>query len=437
MCAAAARCTSGRSDGDRDRRRGCRGGRAQRARRGQPARRRRLGGRRPGGDRPHRRGGPLGRDPAVTAASVDRFAAGDGEAWLRMYAQWLATGGDLLDALFTPFPPVRPAVALLRRLRVADALRLARRFLLPVRVLGDAQRIPDALAARLAKRGGRIVTEARVDRVVVGRGRALGVRSADGRFWRASRAVLADVAAPVLYRDLVEPAHLPPRLLADLDRFRWDYATLKVDWALSAPVPWRAATVAGAGTVHLGGDQADLTRYAAALAAGQVPERPFVLLGQMTTADASRSPAGTESMWGYTHLPRRDEWPAGEIDAHVARTERAVEECAPGFGALVVGRHVAGPQELWAENPSLVGGAINGGTAAPYQQLLFRPVPGLGRADTPIDRLYLASSSAHPGGGMHGAPGANAARAALARHRAVSGGVYGAGVRLAHRRLYA
>ncbi len=429
----------------------------------------------------------LDRDPAVTAASVDRFAAGDGEAWLRMYAQWLATGGDLLDALFTPFPPVRPAVALLRRLRVADALRLARRFLLPVRVLGDelfagegakllltglalhtdlapdeaggaafgwllamvgqqygfpvpvggAQRIPDALAARLAKRGGRIVTEARVDRVVVGRGRALGVRSADGPFWRASRAVLADVAAPVLYRDLVEPAHLPPRLLADLDRFRWDYATLKVDWALSAPVPWRAATVAGAGTVHLGGDQADLTRYAAALAAGQVPERPFVLLGQMTTADASRSPAGTESMWGYTHLPRRDEWPAGEIDAHVARTERAVEECAPGFGALVVGRHVAGPQELWAENPSLVGGAINGGTAAPYQQLLFRPVPGLGRADTPIDRLYLASSSAHPGGGMHGAPGANAARAALARHRAVSGGVYGAGVRLAHRRLYA
>ena len=66
-------------------------------------------------------------------------------------------------------------------------------------------------------------------------------------------------------------------------------------------------------------------------------------------------------------------------------------------------------------NPSLVDGAINAGTAAIHQQLVFRPVPGLGRADTPVDRLYLAGASAHPGGGVHGAAGANAARAALAR----------------------
>jgi phytoene dehydrogenase-like protein len=249
--------------------------------------------------------------------------------------------------------------------------------------------------------------------------------------------VVADVVAPVLYRELVGPAVLPSRLLTDLDRFRWDFATLKVDWALSAPVPWRAAAVAGAGTVHLGGDLDHLARYAADLASSRVPGRPYVLLGQMTTADPSRSPAGTESMWGYTHLPRRDTWPADEIEAQVARVERAVEECAPGFGALVVARHVAGPQEIWAENPSLVGGAINGGTAAPYQQLVFRPVPGLGRADTPIDRLYLASASAHPGGGVHGGPGANAARAALARDRAVSGGAYAAAIRLVHRHVYA
>ncbi len=66
-------------------------------------------------------------------------------------------------------------------------------------------------------------------------------------------------------------------------------------------------------------------------------------------------------------------------------------------------------------NPSLSAGAINGGTAQLHQQLVFRPVPGLSGAATPIDRLYLASSSAHPGGGVHGGPGANGARAALAR----------------------
>jgi phytoene dehydrogenase-like protein len=141
-------------------------------------------------------------------------------------------------------------------------------------------------------------------------------------------------------------------------------------------------------------------------------------------------------MWGYTHLPRRQMWPADEVAAHVERVEAVVEEHAPGFRGLIVGRHVAGPEQLTAENPSLVGGALAGGTAAPYQQLIFRPGPGLGRADTPVDRLYLASSSAHPGGGVHGAPGANAARAALARDRALTGDLYAAAIRTAHRALY-
>ena len=83
----------------------------------------------------------------------------------------------------------------------------------------------------------------------------------------------------------------------------------------------------------------------------------------------------------------------------MARMEEVLEEHAPGFGALVVGRHVAGPADLEEQNPSLVGGALGGGTAAAYQQLFLRPMPGLGRADTPVDRLFLASASAHPGGG--------------------------------------
>jgi phytoene dehydrogenase-like protein len=96
-------------------------------------------------------------------------------------------------------------------------------------------------------------------------------------------------------------------------------------------------------------------------------------------------------------------------------------------------RAVAGPADLQARNPSLVEGAINAGTAAIHQQLVFRPVPGLARADTPVDRLFLAGASAHPGGGVHGAPGANAARAALARDGWTGGlyqGVVSAGTRL-------
>src|SRR5688500_13716251 len=93
--------------------------------------------------------------------------------------------------------------------------------------------------------------------------------------------------------------------------------------------------------------------------------------------------------------------------------EEQIEALAPGFRALIRGRHVLSPAGLQARNRSLVGGATNGGTAQLHQQLVFRPVPGLARAETPVAGLYLGSSSAHPGGGVHGACGANAARAAL------------------------
>jgi phytoene dehydrogenase-like protein len=97
--------------------------------------------------------------------------------------------------------------------------------------------------------------------------------------------------------------------------------------------------------------------------------------------------------------------------------EDEVEAHAPGFRRLIVGRSVLGPHELQARNRNLVGGAINGGTAKFHQQLVFRPVPGSGRPETPIDGLLLASASAHPGGGVHGAPGAIAATALLRRRR--------------------
>ncbi|WP_320068031.1 NAD(P)/FAD-dependent oxidoreductase [Micromonospora sp. RTGN7] len=428
----------------------------------------------------------LNRDLDATAASLEAFAPADGERWRNAYADWLDIAGPMLDTITTPFPPVRGGAGLLRRLRIGGALRLARRLVVPVRKLGDelfdgeggtlllagcalhtdlapedagsgvygwllamlgqqvgwpvpvggAQKITDALVDRLAARGGRIRYGARVERVLTARGRAMGVRAIGGTTWRARRAVLADVPAPALYLDLVGAAALPPRLVEDLAHFRWDGSTLKVDWALSGPVPWTNPAVAGAGTVHLGADLGGLTTYAAELARGEIPRDPFLLLGQMSVADPSHSPPGTESLWAYTHLPFRRHWRAEDVAGHVDRMEEVLEAAAPGFRSRVVGRYVAGPADLERGDPSLVGGALGGGTAAAYQQLFLRPIPGLGRADTPVDRLYLASASAHPGGGVHGAPGANAARAALARDRAVTGGLYAQMIGAAHRAVY-
>jgi len=136
----------------------------------------------------------------------------------------------------------------------------------------------------------------------------------------------------------------------------------------------------------------------------------------MATADPTRAPAGGESVWSYSHLPR------GVYDAETAsalakRMDEAIEAHAPGFHDRVVERWVQLPSDMESDDPSLVHGAINSGTAQLHQQLVFRPLPGLGRAETPIERLYLAGSSAHPGGGVHGAPGHIAAQAALNSQR--------------------
>ena len=419
----------------------------------------------------------LSRDLAQTAASVDSFGAGDGAAWTRIAAQWQHLNGPLIDALFTPLPPVRPAVRLLRALGPAEALRFARFAVLPVRRYaqeefagegaalllagnalhtnlstdapgsavfgwllamlgqdvgfpvpeGGAGRLTHALVSRLRARGGQLECSARVTGVVVRGGRAVGVHTADGQAISVRRAVLADVSAPALYLHLIGRDHLPLRLIDDLERFEWDDATVKVDWALSGPIPWTNPAVGEAGTVHLGagsGGMADLLTTGHQLSAGMIPAEPFLLLGQMTTTDPTRSPAGTESAWGYTHLPARPRGDAGgslvgdwsdpdERQQMVDRIEARLEIYAPGFRDRVLARHVQFPGDLQQADANLVSGAIGGGTSALHQQLVFRPTSSLGRPETFVAGLYLASASAHPGAGVHGACGANAARAAL------------------------
>ncbi|MFE0868165.1 phytoene desaturase family protein [Streptomyces rochei] len=420
----------------------------------------------------------LDRDVAVTAASLDAFAPGDGAAWDRLHEVWDRYRSDILDALFTPFPPVRAGARLALRLRGGGGLRLARTLVLPVRRLGEeefrgeggklllagnalhADLAPEAagsggfgwlmsmlgqtygfpapvggsgaltaaLVHRLQARGGSLRCGERVERIVVRDRRAVGVRTAGGETVDARRAVLADVSVPALYGDLVGPEHLPDQVVADLRRFQWDFATFKVDWALDGPVPWRCEDAARAGTVHLADGLDELTRFAAQIAMRQVPDRPFSLFGQMTTTDPVRSPSGTESAWAYTHVPhdiRADagdegitgSWDAKEQELMADRVERQVERFAPGFRSLIRARRILAPPTLQALNANLEGGAINGGTTAMHQQLVFRPVPGTGRPETPVTGLFLASAGAHPGGGVHGAPGANAARAALRRQR--------------------
>jgi phytoene dehydrogenase-like protein len=419
----------------------------------------------------------VSRDRDETAASLDAFAPGDGEAWLRLFELWERIGDGLLDAMVTPFPPVRAGARIALALERGERVRVLRTMLLPVRRLaeesfrgeggklllagnalhtdltadaalsgffgwllsclaqsigfpcpqGGGGELTRALVARLEARGGRVRCSAPVAKIVVRDGRAAGVRIEGGEEVRATRAVLADVSAPALYLRLIPRAHVPTHVLDDIRRFEWDKGTVKIDWALDGRIPWAAPDAARAPVVHAVASLDALAVQASQLARGFVPATPFLVLGQYAAADPSRCPPGKEVAWAYTHVPQdvrgdiggelSGRWDDRETDAFVERMEDQVEALAPGFRNLIRARHVQTPRTLEAANPNLVGGAVGGGTSQLHQQLMFRPIPGRGRPETCVPGLYLASASAHPGGGVHGAPGAIAARAALSADR--------------------
>jgi phytoene dehydrogenase-like protein len=420
----------------------------------------------------------LSLDRDETAASLERFAPGDGERWRAFYATWEQAGGPFMDALLRPFPPLRGSARLAAALGPRGLLRFTRFALLPVRRVaeerfrgegaawllsgnalhadltpdsaggglfgwvlcglgqehgfpvpeGGAGRLIDALVKRLRAHGGELACGAAVSRVIVRGGRAVGVRLRDGSEVSAARGVLASTIAPALFHELVGDQHLPRDFVEDLDGFQLDNGTVKVDWSLDGPIPWIAEEARRAGTLHVADGIDALTRTTAQLSRGVIPDEPFLVMGQYAAVDPTRMPAGREVAWAYTHVPQRvrgdagpdgltGSWDERETERFVARVEAEVERRAPGFQALIRRRHVFTPPTLEAANSNLRGGAVNQGTAQIHQQVVFRPLPGLARPTTPLRGLWLAGASAHPGGGVHGAAGMNAARAALAAWR--------------------
>jgi phytoene dehydrogenase-like protein len=253
-------------------------------------------------------------------------------------------------------------------------------------VRGGSQRLAEALADRLRTLGGSIRTSSPVESLP------------------DARLVLADVTPPELVR--IARGRLPDRYVRRLRRYRFGPGAFKLDWALDGPIPWRAPECARAGTVHVGGTLGEIAAWERSAWDLGEAEGPFVLLAQPSLFDDTRTPAGKHTAWAYSHLPN------GSGRDLTDEIEAQVERFAPGFRDLILERSVLDPTALEEHNRNLVGGDVAGG-ANTLRQLLFRPAPALMPYRTPVEGLYLCSSSTPPGGGVHGMCGYLAARAAL------------------------
>jgi len=246
---------------------------------------------------------------------------------------------------------------------------------------GGAQALPDALAQHLEDLGGRIEINHEITQLP----------EAD--------LILADITPRQLLR--IAGSQLPSRYCRRLERFRYGAGAFKIDYALSAPIPWAAAECSRAATVHIGGTLEEIVESERTFTS----DRPFVLLGQPSLFDPSRAPVGRHTAWAYCHVPN------GSAEDYTESIERQITRFAPDFRDCILARSVSSPAALERWNPNLIGGDFVGG-AMDFRQLLFRPTPSLYR--TPRSNLYLCGASTPPGGGVHGMAGYHAAMTALA-----------------------
>lgn len=255
--------------------------------------------------------------------------------------------------------------------------------------LGGSQAISDALIADLLAHGGRIELTHPISE--------LGELS-------AFKVKLFDTSASGLLR--IAGDAFPRLYKQQLNRFRFGDGAAKVDFVLDGPIPWDDPLVALTATVHLGGTRAEIAASEREVAKGRHPASPFVLVTQPESFDPGRNPGAHLAVSSYTHVPH-----GSTVD--VTETVIAqIERFAPGFRDRLVAVKGTSAAELSRENRNYVGGDFSGG-AVTLPQILARPIAAPDPWRTPAHGIYLCSSSAAPGPGVHGLPGWYAARSAL------------------------
>ncbi len=221
-----------------------------------------------------------------------------------------------------------------------------------------------------------------------------------------SRAVLFDVTPRQLA--VIAGDAVPPSYVNRLRRFRYGPGVFKIDWALDGPIPWRAEECKHSATVHVGGTIEEIANHEAAIWQGRATDRPFVLVAQQSLFDDTRAPRGQQTGWAYCHVPH------GSTEDMTGAIEQQIERFAPGFRERILARHTINTSAYESYNANFIGGDIAGG-ANTLRQVLARPFLRRDPYSTPNKRIYIASSSTPPGGGVHGMCGYWAAQSALRR----------------------
>ncbi len=287
-------------------------------------------------------------------------------------------------------------------------------------VKGGMGGLTQALAKAATDLGVEIRTEAEVAKILVENGTAVGVALTGGDEFRAHH-VASNVDCRLTFETFLDAKELPAEFAAEIARIDYSSASAKINVALAGLPNFTACpgTTAGPqhrGTVHLCPDQDYIERSYDEAKYGKASTSPVVECTIPSSVDATVAPPGQHLMsmfCQYAPYELRDGgWDEAAKNAFADRCFDVVEQHAPGFKASVIDRQVLSPVDI-ESTFNLTGGNIFQGAMSLNKLFMFRPAPGWANYRTPIKHLFLCGSAAHPGGGVMGAPGWNAAREML------------------------
>jgi phytoene dehydrogenase-like protein len=291
-------------------------------------------------------------------------------------------------------------------------------------VKGGMGGISQAMARAAEAAGAEIRTSAEVDRIAINAsGRAVGVALLDGSLVRAQRIV--SCAHPVTtYLSLVGEERLPGDVVRDVKRYRTRSGSVKLNVALSelpAFPSWDQQGDLHKGLVAVSPSVEYLERAWDDAKYGRMSEHPYVEVVFPTAHEPEGlAPKGKHLMLAFSQYGPYEladgSWDDGGRDEYAARVLKALGEFAPTLESLVEHLEVLTPKDI-EDRFGLIGGNIMQGELTPDQLFSFRPIPGHGDYRTPVAGMYLCGSGTHPGGGVMGVPGRNAASVILRDHK--------------------
>jgi len=283
--------------------------------------------------------------------------------------------------------------------------------------IGGMVTVTEALRKCVEAHNGKVLTGEDVDKILIKEGRAHGVRTSSGKIIEARKGVIASTEPKSLFLRLVPEEALDQSFRKKVSSFRYSKVTqVMIHAALDEWLDYRPEEARRAGLVQIGDSLDQISRAFNDCVIGRMPEHPFMTIDNTTLYDSSRAPNGKHILWDFVRAPvflRGKPWSEEDKEEFANRCIDRLSDYAPNAKRIILKRRVLSPQDIEKMNPNIVFGDPGGGKATMDQSLGLRPFPGWSNYRTPIKALYMCSPSNHPGGGVSGLAGHNAAIAAI------------------------